>query len=154
MKFGYEGAYLADQPMAFTNNLGLAYQVNNGIPKSADRAGLESVPALSIHARATALVARRVWVCGELPCSGDAATTVGERDRCWGPVRPTRDDQSRGGAATCDVGRRVVVCGGERRGRKQQAAAVNSIESELTVSSSGTSPRPEAAEPGARPIPM
>ena len=32
MKFGYEGAFLAYEPMAFTNNLGLSYQVNNGIP--------------------------------------------------------------------------------------------------------------------------
>jgi hypothetical protein len=32
MKFGYEGAFLAYEPMAFTNNLELAYQVNNGVP--------------------------------------------------------------------------------------------------------------------------
>jgi hypothetical protein len=32
VKFGYEGAFLAYEPMAFTNNLALMYQVNNGIP--------------------------------------------------------------------------------------------------------------------------
>jgi hypothetical protein len=32
MKFGYEGAFLAYEPMAFTNNLALSYQVNNGVP--------------------------------------------------------------------------------------------------------------------------
>ena len=32
VKFGYEGAFLAYEPMAFTNNLELSYQVNNGVP--------------------------------------------------------------------------------------------------------------------------
>jgi hypothetical protein len=32
VKFGYEGSFLAYEPMAFTNNLALSYQVNNGVP--------------------------------------------------------------------------------------------------------------------------
>ncbi len=32
MKVGYEGSYLVYEPMVFTNNLFLQYQVNNGVP--------------------------------------------------------------------------------------------------------------------------
>ena len=69
MKFGYQGAFLANEPMAFTNNLELSYRVNNGVPNQLTQT-LDSVRAHSTHVEYDALYAQEQWTRGRMTLQG------------------------------------------------------------------------------------
>jgi hypothetical protein len=68
MKFGYEGAFLAYEPMAFTNNLALAYQVNNGVPNQLTET-LNPFQRFD-HVKYGAVFGQEQWTRGRLTAQG------------------------------------------------------------------------------------
>jgi hypothetical protein len=76
MKFGYEGAFLAYEPMAFTNNLGLSYQVNNGVPNQLTQR-LDPFQRRD-HVEYAAIYAQEQWTRGRMTLQGAL-----RYDRAW-----------------------------------------------------------------------
>ena len=71
MKFGYQGGYLMDNRMAFSNSEYLSYRTQNGVPDQLTET-IDRFPVLQ-RVRYDAFFAQEAWTMGRLDAAGRAA---------------------------------------------------------------------------------